>query len=398
MSAFLKAIAIWAGNASHDYWNALLHPHYAYFYLIGLLPFLLAAAAVWGKRQMTIRHSTLLPHQNMFGVGGIKNRFSLLIAVGYLCLTASVTNIDLALMQPQVPQAKVEHLVQTHDICGGVDDSGSMTTPLMDGVVEVADAAAAAATNDPAAVTVDNRGSDKVVVQAPKKEEKPHPQTRVDAAQMAFRFLVSQLMTYDPLNTNRVCMFRFDMDSYILSPLTNDKIVAMLRTAHINENSGGGTNFAGLSDSGIGILQKLYDYLIANTAENAARVEFLITDGYDSIDPQRRKDLVALYKQAHIHFYVIGLGDGWKEGSEKLDLEKFADELHAADPLSGIVFRARNPGAMKAAIEKVTSLEKSQEIVETVETYRDVDYAFIAVAGFLIIFFFGFATLARRIP
>jgi hypothetical protein len=397
MSAFLKLAKIWAGNAYHDYWNALLHPHYSHFYLIGLLPFLLLGAAVWGKRQMTIRHSTLVPHKNMLGAAGIKKRWSLLIAVGYLCLATSVTNIDVALMQPQVQQAKIEHVVQTHDICGGIDSSGSMTTPLMDGVVEVADAAAAAK-NDPAAVTVDNRGSDKIVVQKPKKEEKPHPQTRVDAAQMAVRYLISQLMTSDPLNTNRVCMYRFDMDSYILSPLTNDEIVAMLRTAHINENSGGGTNFAGLSDSGIGILQKLYDYFVANTPEYAARVEFLITDGYDSIDPQRRKDLVALYKQAHIHFYVIGLGDGWKEGSEKLDLEKFADELHAADPLSGIVFRARNPGAMKAAIEKVTSLEKSQEIVETVETYRDVDYAFIAVGGFFIIVFFGFATLARRIP
>jgi hypothetical protein len=397
MTAFLKPAIVWTGNAFHDYWDALLHPHYSHFYMIGLLPLLLLGAAVWGKRQMTIRHSTLVPHKNMLGVAGIKTRWSLLIAIGYLCLATSVTNVDLALMQPQVPQAKIKHVVKTHKACGGIDSSGSMTTVLNDGVPEVADAAAAA-NNDPAAVTVDNRGSDKMVVQAPKKEEKPHPQTRIDAAQMAMRYLVSELMTDDPLNTNLVCMFRFDMDSYILSPLTNDKIVAMLRTAHINENTGGGTNFAGLSDSGIGILQKLYDYFIANTAEDSARVEFLITDGYDSIDPQRRKDLVALYKEAHIHFYVIGLGDGWKEGSTKLDLEKFADELHAADPLSGIVFRARNPGAMKAAIAQVASLEKSQEIVETVETYRDVDYAFIAVAGGLIIIFFGLATLARRIP
>lgn len=205
-------------------------------------------------------------------------------------------------------------------------------------------------------------------------------------------------MTPDPLNTNRFCMFRFDSDSYILSPLTTDQIVAGLRTAHIPENVGGGTNFAGVSDDGIGILQKLYDYFVNNTPDDSVRVAFLVTDGYDSVDPQRRKDLIQLYKDAHIHFYVIGLGEGWQKGAAKLDLELFADELHAADSHSGFVFRADEPASMKEAMASVARLEKSQMIVETVETYRDVDYAFIVVAGVFIFMFFGLATLAGRVP
>jgi hypothetical protein len=293
--------------------------------------------------------------------------------------------------------------MQTRNICGDIDSSGSMETKLKKGIKELGDLNAFT-TIDPSAVKVDNRGSDRIMVpsgtpgataaSAPADEE----MTRILGAQLATRFLVHELMTPDTLNTNRFCMFRFDSDSYILSPLTTDQIVAMLRTSHIAENVGGGTNFAGVSDSGIGILQKQYDYFINNTADDSVRVELLITDGYDSIDPQRRKDLIQLYKDAHIHLYVIGLGEGWEVGATKLDLELFADELHAADPHSGFVFRASEPGAMKEAMASVARLEKSQMIVETVETYRDVDYAFVLVAGVFIFMFFGFATLARRVP
>jgi hypothetical protein len=289
--------------------------------------------------------------------------------------------------------------MQTRNICGAFDSSGSMETTLAKGITELGDANPFT-TMDPSALKVDNGGSDKIKVPsgteaAPAKDV---PMTRVLGAQLAARYLVRQLMTPDALNTNRFCMFRFDTDSYILSPLTTDQIVAGLRTAHIPENVGGGTNFAGVSDNGIGILQKLYDYFVNNTPDDSVRVAFLITDGYDSVDPQRRKDLIQLYKDAHIHFYVIGLGDGWQKGATKLDLELFADELHAADSHSGFVFRADEPGAMKEAMASVARLEKSQMIVETVETYRDVDYAFIVVAGVFIFMFFGLATLAGRVP
>jgi hypothetical protein len=403
MSAFLNPYLLWLTDAYSDYASALLHPDYVHPSLVALLPFLLYGVFLWGKRQMSIRHSTLIPHQNMTGVGSLKTRWSMLLALGFVCLGLGMFHIDLAVMQPLVPQATHQQLMKTRNICGDIDSSGSTETKLKKGVQDLGDLNAFT-TIDPNAVKVDNRGSDKILVPsgtpgataaaAPTDEE----MTRVQGAQLATRFLVHELMTPDTLNTNRFCMFRFDSDSYILSPLTTDQIVAMLRTSHITENVGGGTNFAGVSDSGIGILQKQYDYFINNTADDSVRVEFLITDGYDSIDPQRRKDLIQLYKDAHIHLYIIGLGEGWEVGAKKLDLELFADELHAADPHSGIVFRASEPGAMKEAMASVARLEKSQMIVETVETYRDVDYAFVLVAGVFIFMFFGFATLARRVP
>jgi len=405
MSAYLAPYTTWATNAFHDYWNAFWHPNYTHAYWLALLPILLWAAAVWGKRQLTIRHSTMEPHKDMLGLTSRAKRWSLLVIAGYITLGLTVSNVDLALMQPVVPQAKVEHLMQTRERCGAFDKSGSMTTKLEDGIKELADDEAKAS-NDPTAVTINNRGANKVNVQTAKHEGLPTADqdakkkeyTRAEGGQLAARYLIRHGMSSDPNNTDRMCMFSFDMDSYIMAPLTNDKLVALLRTVHITENVGGGTNFAGLSDSGIGILQKFYDYFSTKTAENSVRVAILVTDGYDSIDPQRRKDLVVLYKQAHILLYVIGLGDGWKAGAKPLDLELFANELHAADGRSGIVFRASNPGAMKDAMDQIASLEKSQDLVDTVETFRDVDYAFIFVAGINLILFFGLAMAARRVP
>jgi hypothetical protein len=398
--AFLKSHLLWVSDAYHDYWSAVLHPNFVHPALVALLPLLLVGVFFWGKRQMTIRHSTLIPHQNMKGFGGLKTRWSILLAAGFLCLGVGMTNVDLAVMQPQLPQATHQQIMETRNVCAGVDSSGSMETNLAKGIKDLDDANPLT-TIDKNALKVDNGGSDKISVPsgtpaaAPAKDQ---PMTRVLGAQLATRYLVRQLMTPDPLNTNRFCMFRFDTDSYILAPLTTDQIVAGLRTAHIPENVGGGTNFATVSDDGIGILQKMYDYFVSSTPDNSVRVELLITDGYDSIDPQRRKDLIQLYKDAHIHFYVIGLGDGWQKGATKLDLELFADELHAIDSHSGFVFRADEPASMREAMASVARLEKSQMIVETVETYRDVDYAFIVVAGVFIFMFFGLATVAGRLP
>lgn len=396
MYTYFSFLWVWVINAWHDYWSALLHPHFDNYVYIFFLPVLLLAVAVWGRRQLVIRHSTLAPHENMTGLGGLKSKWSLTLALAYLCLGLAVTNVNLAAMGPTVPQARVEHIVQQREVCAAFDSSGSMTTVLQEGMKDIADDEAKAK-NDPTAVTVDNRGSDKLYVQGKKKDEPPHPMTRAEGGQLAARYLVRHRMNDDPLNTDRFCMFRFDMDSYMMVPLTSDKIVVTLRTAHITENVGGGTNFAGLSDSGIGILQKYYDYFTTQTKSTSVRVAILVTDGYDAIDPQRRKELIALYKEAHILLYVIGLGEGWKEGNT-LDLQKFADELHAADPHSGIVFRASNPGQMQKAMEEIDSREKALEQVESLETYRQVDYAFISLAVFLILLYFAFATLARRIP
>jgi hypothetical protein len=409
MSAFLTNFfaqtLLWIEGAYEDYRSALLHPDYLVPSLIVLMPFLIYGASLWGKRQMSIRHSTLIPHQNMTGIGSLKTRWSFLLAVGFIFLGLGVGNLNLAAMQPQVPQAVRKQLMQTRNICAAFDSSGSMETKLQKGIKELGDINDFT-TIDPNAIKVDNHGSDRIRVTSgtpatagtagPATPPKDEEMTRVLGAQMAARYLVHELMTPDMLNTNTFCMYRFDTDSYILAPLTTDQIVAMLRTKHITENVGGGTNFAGVSDSGIGILQKLYDYYVNYTPDDSVRVEILITDGYDSLDPQRRKDLIQLYKDAHIHFYVIGLGEGWEKGAAKLDLELFANELQAADPHSGFVFRASEPGAMREAMKSIASIEKSQMIVESVETYRDVDYVFVVVGIGFIFMFFGAATLARR--
>lgn len=372
--------AVW--GTVQDYWTAILNPQFSHPYFIFLLPVLLYMAALWGRRQVAFVHPTLAPHKGLIS-------WSTLVAASYVSLAVSVLHLDVAMMGPRLTEAKVEHLQTTRDVCVLNDSSGSMKAVLNDGVKELAEDNQKSA-GDPGAITVTNGGSDKMMVKGKTAQEPPHPLTRVEAAQLAARYLIRHRMNDDPDNTDRFCLIRFDDDAYMMAPLTNDKLVALLRTAHITENVGGGTNF-------VVALQRLYDYLTQNSAPNATRVAIINTDGLDSIDTAKRQEFIAMYKQARIKLYVIGLGDSWKAGNT-LDLQKFADELHKEDPTSGIVYRASNPGDMQKAMADIDRLEKSQEIVESTSIYRDADYAFIAGAIAFALIFFGLASLAGRVP
>lgn len=369
-------------NAYHDYWTALLQPHLLHPGFAVLLPVLIYLALLWGNRQVTIRHSTLAPHKGL-------RSWSTLSLAAYASLILCVVHINIAMMSPVVPQASVQHLKQTRNVCVANDFSGSMDAILNDGAKELAEDQQRAA-KDPASLIIDSGTNDKLLAPAGATAVDPSkPMNRLQAAQMATRYFIRNRMTDDPSNTDRFCMMRFDDDLYLMAPLTDDKIVLTLRTAQI-ANTSGGTNF-------VVALQKAYEYFVQNTSDNSTRVLIMNTDGFDAIDPQNRADFIQRYKDAHIKFYVIGLGDGWKEGNQ-LDLQKFADELHAADPTSGIVFRASNPGQMKAAMEKINELEQAQEVYETLDLNRDVDYAFILGAIGFALLFFGCVTVAGRVP
>jgi hypothetical protein len=374
-----------AVSTFHDYWNALLHPDFVRPLLFLTFPVLLFLASLWGKRQITIRHSSLAPHTGTFS-------WSTLTALSYLFLVLCLANLNIAISGPQVADTVVQHLINTRDICVVNDSSGSMTTVLKDGVKDVSDDEAKA-NNDPKGVTVDSGNNNKLFVGGAKPDDPSKPMTRIRAAQLAARYLIRNRMTSDPYNTDRFCLMRFDDDLYELAPLTNDKVALMLRTTHITENVGGGTNF-------VVALKKAYDYFVDNSAPDSTRVLVINTDGYDSIDPEKRKEYIAMYKEAHIKLYVIGLGEGWTSQTpdKLLDLQKFADELHATDKTSGIVFQASNPGQMQKAMEAIDSQEKNQEVFETLETSREVDGVFILASILCALFFFGLATAAGRIP
>lgn len=382
MTRYLGDSMALVANAYHDYWTAILHPHLLHPGLIVFMPVLLYLALMWGKRQVSIRHSTLSPHKGM-------RSWSTLLALSYASLILCVVHLNVAMMSPVVPQASVQHLKQTRNVCVANDFSGSMDAILTDGAKELAEDQIKAA-KDPASLIIDSGTNDKLLAPSGSTAVDPaKPMNRLQAAQMATRYFIRNRMTDDPSNTDRFCMMRFDDDLYLMAPLTDDKIVLMLRTAQI-ANTSGGTNF-------VVALQKAYEYFVQNTSDTSTRVLIMNTDGFDAIDPQKRADFIQRYKEAHIKFYVIGLGDGWKEGNT-LDLQKFADELHAADATSGIVFRASNPGQMKAAMEKINALEQAQEIYETLSLNRDVDYAFILGAIGFVLLFFGFVTAAGRVP
>jgi hypothetical protein len=366
-----------------------------YFLRPYLLVLLLLAAPIvfgWVRRQIKLRHSSLAPHK------GMASR-SVIVAIAGLCLLGMTGSLVLSMMGPRVPDAVVEHKAVIRKVCIQVDRSGSMTTTLDDGVKELTDDEAAQS-NDPNAVKIDNGGSDKVNVQSPlKKDEPPHPLTRAEGAQLAARYIIRHRMSENPDETDQFCLMSFDDDTYMMAPLTNDKKVLMMRTVHITENVGGGTNFAGPYGyvTGIGPLQKASDYFAKNASPDSVSVVIMITDGYDSMPEDRARQLLELFQRGHLRFYIIGLGDGWKEGNT-LDLQKWADKLHAQDPSNGIVFRASNPGDMQKAMERINQLEKAQEVVEDRQEYREIYGWFLLAAGIFGGLFIARALAARRVP
>jgi hypothetical protein len=279
-----------------------------------------------------------------------------------------------------------------------------MQSVLQEGIKELGDDEAKA-TKDPTAKTVDNGGSDKLLIQAPgsgpapTEDLVPGKATRVDAMYLAMRYMIRHRMSDNPQETDRFCIMTFDTDTYIMAPLSTSKQVLLLRTAHLKENSGGGTNFFGPSstDGGIGPIQKAADFFAKYTEKNSVNVVIIITDGQDSGDPVRIQQLLSLYREAHLRLYVIGLGEGWTENNT-LDLQKFADAIHATDPTNGIVFRAQNPGQMEQAMATIDRLEKSQEVILSVQTYEETPFWFLIATVVSAVLAVLFALAARRLP
>lgn len=361
-------------------------------YLVVLLVLVLPIVFAWAHRQITIRHPSLKPHKGL-------QKTSWLIIAASVCLAMMVTNLSVALMGPKVPNAVVQHVAVIRKVCIFVDRSGSMTAVLQEGAKELKEDEAKSK-GDPNAGATDTSDDEKLKVQDGTETEKPAGEmTRMDAAQLAARYIIRNRMTDNPKETDHFCLMTFDTDTYMMAPLSNDKKVLLLRTVHINENTGGGTNFAGPYGyvSGIGPLQKAVDYFSANASSNSVSVAILITDGEDGFPEDRAKQLHELFKQHRLRLYVVGLGDSWKEGNS-LDLQKFADKIRQEDPTNGIVFRASNPGEMKKAMQTINALEKAQEIVEDRQDYREIYHYFLLASAAFGALFVLLALAARRVP
>jgi hypothetical protein len=385
-----------------DYVEALRHwrPHYPE--LLVLMPFLVWAALQWGKRQFTIRHSSLAPHRKSLGLFGRRSKLTALTIIGYSALILSCLHLDIAMTVPTVPQAVISHIVKVLRACIQGDKSGSMDTELNKGIPEKADSAVKEE-EDGAKVKVDNGGPDKFIVHE-KPAEKKSKTSRAYWMKVATDFFVHNLMTLDPYNTDHVCLQRFDMDVYMVWPLSNDRYAVEIQAQHMDDDVGSGTNFAGPTAfvPEVGPLQFIYDYYDKDeeSPPDSTNVDVLITDGYDALDAERRAELVKLFLKRKIKLYVIGLGDGWNDPDKPMDLDKFVTELNAADPdhNSGQVFRAQEPGQMQAAMETIKQLQKHLEVVKEEQTYRDVDYVFIILAaGFFGIFIVSASAAGRNL-
>lgn len=376
-----------------------LTEHFGRLWAIGLLPVILPPLLYgWHKRQITIRHPSLRPHADM------PRRWSTCVIGCYLALSAVALFSVLSLMEPRSPSTVTQHLEQKRNECMFVDRSGSMESILDQGIPELADDEAQAE-NDPGAKVVSNGGSDQLIVSSQSRQAAPSEDmvvgqsTRIDGAYLATRYMIRHGMADDPDETDRYCLMSFDTDTYVMAPLSTDKQVLLLRTEHIKENVGGGTNFFGPTndETGVGPLQKALDFYAKYTSPGSVNVVIIITDGYDSGDPVRMQQLLADYQAAHLRLYVIGLGDAWTDG-EQLDLESFADAIHAQDPTNGLVFKAQNPGEMKQAMQTIARLEKSPQVIEAVQNFQETPFWYLIGAAASALILAILTLVVRRIP
>jgi len=266
------------------------------------------------------------------------------------------TAMVLAMARPQLPETHEKQTLETRDFIITVDISGSMGSTL----------------SDPNQQNFAGDGSQ--VGAQPDPSGTPTPATRRAAAAKAIVLFVQQRQG------DRVGLLLFDTSVYYAWPLTSD-IQMIIKKAPLATTSGGGTNFDGPSPSNTdtGAIQGSINAFRQMSKANT-KVLILITDGEDAINDQRFQELAAQIKDLGIHVYVLGVGEGWVNGTP--DLQKFVESV------GGKVMVVGNTQQMQDGMNAINQLEKSKITVEKTQSNRDIYHWFLyaAIAAFLLYF------------
>lgn len=319
-----------------------------------LLAFALAVIPVlWlrRRRQAALGHSQVGMHKNVRSVPIVGRLPAFFLTLSFVAVIA-------ALARPVLPEVKDSQVIETRDIIIAVDISGSMSAGLP--------------TQQPPASTPPADGSTNQTYR------------RLDAAKDA----TVEFVQARP--EDRIGILVFDDDSYWHWPLSKDRKIVLRKANLLNSYTGGGTNFEGPSERarGIGPLQSAITHF-REYGKAKTKILVLVTDGEDSISQKRFDELTSQMEELGVKVYVLGVGEGWTNGATP-DLQKFAEVL------GGQVFRVGDTGAMQAAFAAINALEKSNIVIETSTTYRDIYDWFLVAAACLVVLFLGFSVITRE--
>lgn len=318
---------------------------------------LVLVALLWlnRRRQKALGHSQARSYRNLRSMPLVAWLPAVLFALAWSALCV-------ALARPMLPQVAERQSIQTRDVIVTCDISSSMTMTL----------------SDPAQQQLANGGQP-----AGDNGNQPQPR-RLDAAAQAIKMFVSRRQG------DRVALFEFDTDTYYLAPLTTDLKIILDAADLIPKTVGGGTNFEGPSDGnpGMGPLQAAINHFRKN-GKAKTKVLIMVTDGEDSMSAKRMDELQALMQAQQIRLYVLGVGDGWTNGSQ-LDLRTFAERL------GGTVIPVGDAAQMRAGMDKIDQLEKTTITLEKQVSYKDIYQWFVAGGVVLWLLYLASAALIRE--
>jgi Mg-chelatase subunit ChlD len=321
------------------------------------------------SRRKTLGHSQVGIHDNLRSMPFVGR-------LPTLAMVTLIIGMALTMAQPELVKA-TQYIVQlSRDYIISVDISGSMTTALK--ADEQKDFVLKNVSKPNDATTATANASTPPTAPAEAK-----PPTRNQAAREGVRqFLLHR-------KGDRVALITFDDRCYVDEPLglnlrsVNNKLDEILY-------SGGGTNFDGLGDgsSEKGAIQCSIDHFI-KMSKSTSRIFIMVTDGEDSIEPQRAQILAKQIKAEHIRMYVLGVGDSWT-GNEAPDLQKFVESV------GGRVIRVGNNAQMQEGFQLIDSIEKTETTVATTED-RVPLYPWFAAGTFcILIIMFACSAVVRE--
>lgn len=316
-------------------------------------------------RRRTLGHSQVGIHSNLSSLPFIGR-------LPGLALCALLIGIAMTMAQPELIKAKQSIVQLSRDFVIAVDVSGSMSEPTKtdeqkDFVLKNAPPAPAAAPTASATPATPAATAGSTPTAAPTEQKPP---SKAQAAREGVRqFLLHR-------QGDRIALITFDDRCYVDEPLglnlraVNNKLDEILY-------SGGGTNFDGPSDSdgSKGAIQCSIDHFI-KMSKSTSRVFVMVTDGEDSINPQRAAQLAKQMKEEHIRMYVLGVGDSWT-GSSVPDLQKFVESI------GGRVIRVGNNAQMQEGFKLIDSIEKTETVVATTNDHIAL-YPGFAAGSFVI--------------
>ncbi len=349
-----------------------------FFIALLLLPCLFFA----GRKRQGLGHSQVSLH------AGIRS-LPLLARIPSACRLLFLVTLVFTLAQPQLLHKSVRRTIQTRDFVITVDVSGSMSDELKDpqqqqfvkqNQVPQADSPNA---DFPIAGTDLNSLPKKapsfdipglaLFGLGPKIADPSKEATKLTRA-MAAREGVRQFLLRR--KNDRVGLITFDDRCYYSEPIGKPEAVTKKLDSILH--SGSGTNFDGPSSSSEepGAIECSIRHFIDMKATQT-RVLIMVTDGEDSIDPDRANQLAKLIHEQHIKMYVLGVGERWT-GNTRLRLQEFVESV------SGEVIRIGDAKQMREAFALIDKLEASKAETETQERAEEL-YPYFAAAALLLL-------------